>query len=179
MAQCLAIKADGNQCTYQAQSDSGVCGIHEEGSKAHRPSKKEPFLNEAEKILFEDINAVIYTDEELIDAVNDRLEEDQKITYRTFQNWKAEAQNRTFTDELGARFFRLIKKALREQKKELFAKFRNEKTHWQKWAWIIERKFDEWNIKQKVEHDMTDQVKEKLRKHDEMIRKQGEAAGIV
>lgn len=33
--------------------------------------------------------------------------------------------------------------------------------------------------KDSIEHDVTDELKEKLRKHDEMIRKQGEAAGIV
>ena len=42
------------------------------------------------------------------------------------------------------------------QKKNLFLKLIEGKGQWQRWAWIIERKFDEWNLrikgKGKTEH---------------------------
>jgi hypothetical protein len=41
----------------------------------------------------------------------------------------------------------LIKKALLIQKQNLFKKFENDDRAWQRWAWIIERKFTEWNLK--------------------------------
>ena len=31
--------------------------------------------------------------------------------------------------------------------KDLFKKFTNDDRAWQRWAWIIERKFSEWNLK--------------------------------
>ena len=38
-------------------------------------------------------------------------------------------------------------KALIIQKENLFKKFSNDDRAWQRWAWIIERKFSEWNLK--------------------------------
>jgi DNA-binding MarR family transcriptional regulator len=49
--------------------------------------------------------------------------------------------------DLGKEFCPLIKKALRNQKENLFKKFSNDDRAWQRWAWIIERKFSEWNLK--------------------------------
>ncbi len=116
-----------------------------------RPSKIEPFIEQAEIVLFEDINAIILTDEELVDEVNERLNEKEQITQRTFENWKSQAINGKYKDDNAKEFFRLIKKALRTQKTELFKRFEND-PQWQKYAWIIERKFDAWNIKHKQEH---------------------------
>ena len=120
---------------------------------AGRPSKlTENFLEAAEKIINEDINAIILTDEELIDAINELLEEEAQITHRTFMSWKAKnKEDYESIDENGKRFLHLVKKALRKQKAGLFDKFREEPNQWQRWAWILERKFDDWNIRTKVE----------------------------
>ena len=37
------------------------------------------------------------------------------------------------------------------QKQNLFKKYEDEDKAWQKWAWIIERKFSEWNLKKITE----------------------------
>lgn len=116
-----------------------------------RPSKIEPFIEQAEKVLFTDINAIILTDEELVDEVNEGLKEKERITQRTFRNWKSQAIKGEYIDDNAQGFFLLLKRALREQKRNLFAKFQDD-GQWQKYAWILERKFDEWNIKQK--HDL-------------------------
>jgi hypothetical protein len=122
-------------------------------NKGGRPTKlTDKFLNVAEEVVNDDINAIILTDEELVDEINDKLQEKERITYRTLRNWKDKNKKDKELDEIGKRFFPLIKKALIKQKKHLFDKFRNEPNQWQKWAWIIERKFDDWNIKQKHEH---------------------------
>ena len=46
---------------------------------------------------------------------------------------------------------RLYKKALTIQKKNLFKKLQSDDDKWQKYAWIIERKFDDWNLRSKQE----------------------------
>ena len=107
------------------------------------------FLKVAEEIISEDINAIIFTDEELLFQINDKLEKEERISDRTFQRWKAKSNKVEELNEIGKEFCRLIKKALIKQKNFLFVKFRKEPNQWQKWAWIIERKFDEWNIKYK------------------------------
>lgn len=48
-------------------------------------------------------------------------------------------------------FCRLIKKHLIKQKQKLFQAMVSAPKDRQKYAWIIERKFDEWNIRNKQE----------------------------
>jgi hypothetical protein len=109
------------------------------------------FLDIAKRIVDDDINAIIFTDEELLFQINEKLSEEQRITERTFQRWKAKSDKVNELDDLGKRFVVLIKSALIKQKRHLFEKFREEPNQWQRWAWIIERKFDHWNIRQKTD----------------------------
>ena len=120
-----------------------------------RPSKIEPFIESAEQILFDDINTIIFTDQELVDAINENLDKKQQVALRTVQHWKQQYREGKELNGHAERFCTLIKKALRQQKQNLFKEFRND-SQWQKWAWIIERKFDEWNIKHKVDHTTKD-----------------------
>lgn len=122
----------------------------EEKNKGGRPSKIDRFVEVAEEVILDDINAIILTDEDLVFLINEKLEEDERITKRTFENWKAKAKGSEELDEMGERFFRLYKKALVEQSMNLFKEMRKD-TQWQRYAWIIERKFDDWNIKHKSE----------------------------
>lgn len=120
-----------------------------------RPTKlTKEWLEAAEKVINDDINAIILTDEELVSEINELLEEKQRISDRTFRSWKEKGE------KAGKSFFLLIKKALYKQKKHLFEEFRREPNQWQRWAWIIERKFDDWNIKYKT--DITSGGKEIL-----------------
>ena len=120
--------------------------------KGGRPSKlTENVVEVFEKIVDE---KVLYcTDEELFALLNDELEEKDRVSYRTFQRWKAgelQEPNETFDE-----FRRVIKKALIKEKERLLIELQKDKQAWQRWAWIIERKFDEWNIRNKSEIDHT------------------------
>jgi hypothetical protein len=111
-----------------------------------RPTKLTPkFMATANAVLFEDINAVIFTDEELIAEINDRLPEEERIHKVTFEKWKAGVTE----DGRGSEFRWLIEKALRKQKHDLFIQFRTDEKAWQRWAWILERKFKEWRLPNK------------------------------
>ena len=109
-----------------------------------RPSKIDRFIEVAKDILFRD-GLMLLTDEELVDEINENLDKKDRISQRTFQRWKANDFDEN--GETGVEFCRLIKKALRNQKENLFKKFQNDDRAWQRWAWIIERKFSEWNLK--------------------------------
>ena len=52
-----------------------------------------------------------------------------------------------------AKFLHLIKKALFKEKKRLLELLAKDDKQWQRYAWILERKFDDWNIKMKSEVD--------------------------
>lgn len=117
-----------------------------------RPSKMtDSVLAAIEKVISEDI--LIYTDEELVEAINDLLPEDEQFTYEAFSKWKGKRSQ--VNNPLFPKFLRLIKKALILEKKRLLEKLQSEddKT-WQRFAWILERKFDEWNIRTKSETDL-------------------------
>lgn len=109
-----------------------------------RPTKLTPkFLKIAEEVLNDDINAIIYTDQELRDEINDRLEPEERISDARWEDWKAGKLKNPICQQ----FRGLMKKALRVQKSNLFEKFREDEKAWQKYAWIIERKFGDWNLR--------------------------------
>jgi len=125
-----------------------------EKNKGGRPTKlTKDWLKVAEEVVNNDINAIILTDEELVSEINDRIVKENRISDRTFRRWKSKSKDEDVKelDEIGSSFVLLIKRALIKQKKHLFEKFREEPNQWQRWAWILERKFDDWNIKQKQE----------------------------
>jgi len=113
-------------------------------SKMGRPPKIKTFISVAEDVLFRD-GLMLLTDEELVFLINEELEQKYKVSDRTFARWKAKQFNED--DDIGKTFVMLIKKALIIQKENLFKKFSNDDRAWQRWAWIIERKFSEWNLK--------------------------------
>jgi len=122
-------------------------------------------INTFRDVLAEDSNAIILTDEELCILVNDKLE-NTSFSYSAFKDWKAFAiETKTKTSDenmvIYAKLRSLIKKALIIQKQELFKKLHDDPTQWQRWAWIIERKFDAWNIRHKTEVDTTVKIDKK------------------
>ena len=123
-----------------------------QGEGGGRPTKIHKFLAAAEKILNHDMNAIIHTDDGLRLMINDTLPKADRICEATFQNWKAEAVSGTVEKEAVRRFLGLYKKALTIQRDSLFKSLKEDEKTWQKWAWIIERKFDEWNIRNKLDH---------------------------
>lgn len=137
-----ALMPDPNPGTCGRCSKDKPCGCG-------RPTKlTEEFLAAAMEVVNEEDNALIYTDEELVFLINERLPLEARIHGDTFSLWK----NGKISDDARAqKFFSVYKKALMKQKRNLFRKMDDQKNpHWQKEAWKIERKFDDWNIKQKI-----------------------------
>jgi hypothetical protein len=115
-----------------------------------RPSKMTDKVIEAIEIVINE-NILFATDEELFVEINDLLSEEQRFTYEAFSKWKGERSQTN--NPLFPKFLRLIKKALFKEKKRLLELLAKDDKQWQRYAWILERKFDEWNIKMKSEID--------------------------
>ena len=109
-----------------------------------RPSKIDKFIEVAKDVLFRS-DLMLLTDEELVFLINEELKEKDKVAIRTFKLCKS--GDYSDKGQTGKEFLPLIKKALIIQKENLFKKFTNDDRAWQRWAWIIERKFSEWNLK--------------------------------
>ena len=120
-------------------------------AKVGRPSKMPNFIKAFEQVIKNDeFDVVILTDSELLMECNERLEEKHQISERTFERWKSwEEKSDDYIE-----FCRLYKKALANQRRELFKKLQSEPQQWQKYAWIIERKFNEWNLKKISESEV-------------------------
>jgi len=118
-----------------------------------RPSKlNQTLLNTFKEVV--ESNILYCTDEDLFLLLNKRLDKKDQICYSTFQKWKAGSQEK---NELFEEFLLVIKGALIKQKQTLLSSLKTTDQAWQRFAWIIERKFDEWNItiKNKVESNST------------------------
>lgn len=113
-------------------------------AKKGRPSKIDKFIEVAKDVLFRE-NLMLLTDEELVFLINEELDDKDKVAIRTFKLWKSGDYSEK--GNTGKDFLPLIKKALLIQKQNLFKKMSNDDRAWQRWAWIIERKFSEWNLK--------------------------------
>ena len=123
----------------------------EEKNLGWRPNKLKNFIEAFKLILSEDEWQVIYlTDDELRIVCNSKLEEKAQISDATFENrkaWKLK-DSPEYQEFLG-----LYKKGLINQKTQLFNTLRYDPNQWQRIAWIIERKFSDWNLKQISEVD--------------------------
>ena len=98
--------------------------------------------------------AIIYTDRDLVEMVNERLAPDERIDMRSFERYKA---GEFVSDELLEAFMSAYKKAVRQQQENLFEALRADVPGgWQRYAWILERKFPEWNLTAKSEVKLPD-----------------------
>ncbi len=111
----------------------------------HRPYKMTKFTTELTEVI--NTQSILFlTDKDLLFLVNDRLEDKDKINDRTFKNWKAGKFHEN--EEIGKVFFKCVEKALITQKQEIGKKLIEDTTgQWTRYAWILERKFSEWNLK--------------------------------
>ena len=91
--------------------------------------------------------AIIWSDEQIVEAVNEELPEADRIDKRSFERYKA---GEIKDDDVLEAFVSCYKKALRIQASNLFERLEEGTPgEWQKWAWVIERKFDSWNLRDK------------------------------
>lgn len=117
----------------------------EDKIKRGRPFKMQSWLLKLDEVLNEQ-STIFLSDKDLLLLVNRLLPEPDRITSRTFENWKA--GKFAPTDELGKEFIGMIEMALIRQKQALGEKLMNDTTgQWTRYAWILERKFAEWNLK--------------------------------
>lgn len=118
---------------------------------AGRPNKMATFIEAFKEVVKQNpLDVVILTDDELRHACNELLNDENKISTATFENRKAGTQK---DNPQYAEFLGLYKTALSNQKRELFQKLSTADSQWQRYAWIIERKFSEWNLKQISENN--------------------------
>ena len=125
-------------------------GKHGGNQWGRPPSINEARLNAAEKILDDkdELNTIIYTDEEMVAMINDEVKENERIWYGTFREYKAGKQledegAREFIERFSALYIRI----LRKQKRSLFNQLKKDKTGRQRFSWIIERKFNDRNLR--------------------------------
>jgi hypothetical protein len=124
-----------------------------------------------EGVLNQGLRMIIFTDEDWVDLINEDLAkikhpEEQglpkSICLNSWQRWKMKARKKGIKEERYVRFFNVIKKLLSQQREGLFNKLATDKVAWQRWAWIIERKFDDWNLRMKSEnlnrHEVIDKI---------------------
>ena len=106
------------------------------------------WLDAAKKAIEDDSNILCLTDQELLDEINDNLEPCHRLKKDTFEEYKKgvklkDRQKQAMLDE----FSLLYRKALRKMKKQLVTFMVTDPDKRQRYAWIIERKFKEWNIR--------------------------------
>jgi hypothetical protein len=98
--------------------------------------------------------AIIWTDEQLLDAVNELLEPEDRLSWASLKRYKA---GEIKDDRVAEAFVSCYKRALRDQADNLFELLRSDVPGgWQRYAWILERKFDDWNMTRKEKVEVTD-----------------------
>ncbi len=106
-----------------------------------RPTKlTNKVLHILQDILKNDLSALVYTDEDLFFEINSLLLDNEQIGQSTFEGWIRTDKDKTFSS--------LIKKARQNQKRNLLKELKETSNSWQRFAWILERKFPEFNLKQ-------------------------------
>jgi hypothetical protein len=96
--------------------------------------------------VLENHSVAFLTDKDLLFLVNRKLPVEDRISDRTLKNWKAGkfAPN----EDSGNLFSDLIQEALIKEKESLLNNLKNDKSgQWVRYAWILERKFEEFNLK--------------------------------
>lgn len=121
-------------------------------SKGGRPSKLTQKFIEAVKSVIDNPNSYILKDTDILFLANDKLEPEERISERTFKEYKAGKELDSVEQDILDKFSHLIKKARQMQKINLMdSMLDNDTKSWQARAWILERKEPDLNIRKKVE----------------------------
>jgi hypothetical protein len=129
-----------------------------------RPTKlSDDIITAFERILNTDRNALVCTDQHLFFLLNDELPKEVKISYRTFQRYKMLANiygagQDSFTtpgtperDEyyppIYRELYRVFTHALIKQRNNIMNCLLDDAKGWQRYKWIMERKFRDWSLK--------------------------------
>lgn len=107
---------------------------------------------EATKKVINDITAIAFTDEEFLFEVNWELGPVDRICPATFYNYIKKEKTEDIVNETLKSFLELLKKARHKAKIALITELRTKPERWQAFAWILERKYTEFNLKEISEH---------------------------
>ena len=121
--------------------------------KVGRPTKLTREFIDALTDVVMDNNVVYLTDEDLIFLLNEKLPPEDRIAINTFRDYKT--GRRQSENLLIVEFAALIKKALVAEKQSLLDRVDQGANGWQSKAWILERKFAEWNLHKITKTDLT------------------------
>ena len=112
---------------------------------AGRPFKMKSFVDAFKEVLEEE-DLLFLKEEDLLFLANKRLAKKDRITKRSFQNWKVGKFHQD--EETGETFLELIEEMLIRQKQFIGRRmFETNNSTWQKYKFLLERKFDEFNLK--------------------------------
>jgi hypothetical protein len=151
----------------KASLGDAMNGLKEVGLPQGRPSKMRTFT-QALYTLFkvpdkriavddggEDIGlnfrVIAMTDEGLVSCVNDMVDEKDRITLRTFERYKRGEIGANDPDgENVSLFLSAYKRAIDQQRFALARALADDVPGgWQRYAWLLERKFDDFNLRSK------------------------------
>ena len=116
-----------------------------EKSRVGRPFKMANWIPALQEVL-DNHSVAFLTDKDLLFLVNRKLPVEDRISQRTLKNWK----NGKFApnEDSGNLFSELIEEALIREKEALLQNLKNDKSgQWVRYAWILERKFEEVNLR--------------------------------
>lgn len=120
---------------------------------AGRPSKlNETFLKALREVIEDPLRAFLFYDYELLEMANDKLDEKDRIAEITFKEYKAGKELKSVETNVLDEFTYLIKKARSKMTLNLVEKMLDQdNSAWQRYAWLLERKRDDLNIRKKHE----------------------------
>jgi hypothetical protein len=144
-----------------------------EKKRRGRPSKAHRFMEAVRELIPEtgDWNAwvIACTDEDLLFMLNSRLDKEERIDERTWRNYKKGLEGIAEVDrECLDAFISAYKRSLLGMKRMCVEKLEGDVPGgWQRYAWLLERKYDEWNMTRKEKVEVSDLGRLVLRGRDE------------
>jgi hypothetical protein len=115
-------------------------------------------LNALKEVIEDPLIAYLFHDQELLWMANERLDDKHKVSLRTFDEYKAGKKLKSDTSNRLDIFSQILKKARMDMTYNLAKKMLEDSNQWQRYAWWLERKRKELNIRH--EHKIEVEKKE-------------------
>ncbi|MBC8387081.1 MAG: hypothetical protein H8E13_03405 [Actinobacteria bacterium] len=138
-------------------------------SKAERLERQKKLWGDVVKVLRkiveDELNVLIYTKTELVRLINKELPEGERISIVKLNNYERRAKASRPKHPIYEKFLNLLELQRARSKRALFTKMEGAGSKdWQRYAWMIERLYDEWNIRKKEEIKIKGQLEQEI--HD-------------
>jgi hypothetical protein len=138
-----------------------------------RPSKAPRFIEAVRELIPDDDDwnswVIACTDEDLLFMLNSKLDVEERISESTWRRYKrGEAGIARQDEECLSVFLTVYKRSLLGMKRMCVEKLEADiPGGWQRWAWMLERKYDEWNMTRKEKVEVSDLGRLVLRGRDD------------